>query len=112
MSCGTRTLVSVTGGIQPKVTHSTGEYRALLREFAAGIEAAHPGTEIATLVHDVPDPAVQVDGVLIRTAGDIGADLVVMGSHRPGWAEYLVNSHGGRVASHAPVSVFVVRAPA
>ncbi len=103
------TLVSVTGGIQPKVTHSTEHYEELLAEFAREIEAAEEGVKIGTRVYDVPDPSVQVDSVLVRAVDEIDADLVVIGSHRPGWVEYLIDSHGGRIASHAPVSVFVVR---
>jgi nucleotide-binding universal stress UspA family protein len=62
--------------------------------------------------YEAPDPAVEVDRKLLAIIQESGADLIVMATHQPGWIEYLVNSHGGRLASHAPVSVFVVRDPA
>ena len=102
------TLVSVTGGIQAKVSHSSDKYADLLAEFAAGIAQSH-GVTVQSRVYDVPDPSVEVDRKLLDAIEDTGADLVVMATHQPGWVEYLVNSHGGRLAAHAPVSVFVVR---
>jgi len=80
----------------------------MLAEYAGEISQSG-GIEVASTVYEVPDPSVEVDGVVIRAIGDTEADLIVMASHQPGWVEYFVNSHGGRVASHAPVSVFVVR---
>lgn len=102
------TLVSVVGGLQAKVSNSSGKYSKKLAEFAAGVSELHDVT-FESIVYEVPDPAVQVDGTVLKVVNEIGADLIIMASHQPGWAEYLVNSHGGRVASHAPVSVFVVR---
>ena len=54
------TFVSVTGGLQAKVSHSKARYTALLEEFAAGV-AAREGVEIACRVYDVPDPSVDPD---------------------------------------------------
>ncbi len=102
------TLVSVAGGINGMVSHSVDEMERLLSAYAAQVGAAER-VEVDSRFYDVPDPSVEVDRVLIKAIGDTGADLVVMASHHPGWVEYLVNSHGGRVASHAQVSVFVVR---
>ena len=59
--------------------------------------------------YGVPDPSVEVDRKLIQLIEELDVDLIVMASHQPGWVEYIVNSHGGRIASHAPISVFVVR---
>lgn len=102
------TLVSVTGGLQAKVSHSSETYARLLAEFAAEKAEEH-GVRMESRVYDVPDPSVEVDRKLLEAIGDLGVDLVVMASHQPGWVEYLVNSHGGRLAAHAPVSVFLVR---
>ncbi len=38
-----------------------------------------------------------------------GADLVVIGSHQPGFDNYLIGPNVARVVRHAPVSVLVVR---
>jgi len=102
------TLVSVSGGIQGKVSHSHEEYGRRLALFADEIAAAH-GIGVESLNYGVPDPSVEVDQKLIQAIEELKADLVVMASHQPGWVEYIVNSHGGRLASHAPISVFLVR---
>lgn len=102
------TLVSVVGGLQQKVSNSSGEYASMLADFAAEV-AKTSGTEIQSRIFEVPDPSVEVDRKLLQAIEELGADLIVMATHQPGWIEYLVNSHGGRLASHAPISVFVVR---
>jgi len=104
------TLVSVSGGLQGKVSHYSGEYGRQLALYADGVGAEH-GLTVGSRNYGVPDPSVEVDQKLIAAIGDLGADLVVMASHQPGWVEYIVNSHGGRMARHAPISVFVVRSP-
>lgn len=102
------TLVSVVGGLQQKVSNSSGEYASMLADFAAEV-AKSSGTEIQSRIFEVPDPSVEVDRKLLQAIEELGADLIVMATHQPGWIEYLVDSHGGRLASHAPISVFVVR---
>jgi len=37
------------------------------------------------------------------------ADLIVMGSHRPAMATYLLGSNAARIVRHAPCSVMVLR---
>jgi nucleotide-binding universal stress UspA family protein len=58
-----------------------------------------------------PTRRIDVDKVLLSTAVvESGAvDLVVMQSHVPGISDYLWGSHGGHLAAHADISVFVVR---
>jgi len=102
------TLVSVSGGLQGKVSHSHEEYGRRLAAFAEKIARAE-AVEVGSLNYGVPDPSVEVDHKLMQAIDDLGADLVVMATHQPGWLDYIVNSHGGRLASHAPISVFVVR---
>ncbi len=46
---------------------------------------------------------------IIQTAEKIGADLIVMGSHRPELADYLIGPNAARVVRHTPCSVMVVR---
>jgi nucleotide-binding universal stress UspA family protein len=45
----------------------------------------------------------------MKAIDKIGADLVVMASHKPGFLEHIFSSHGGYIAQHATCSVFVVR---
>ena len=46
---------------------------------------------------------------IIETAEKIGADLIVMGSHRPELADYLIGPNAARVVRHIACSVMVVR---
>ncbi|WP_372993446.1 universal stress protein [Sulfitobacter sp.] len=55
------------------------------------------------------DPSIDLDDVLKRFADAIGIDLIIMASHIPGIAEHFFASNAGHLASHAKVSVFVIR---
>ncbi len=44
-----------------------------------------------------------------RTANKLGADLIVLASHRPETADFLLGPNAARVVRHARQSVFVVR---
>ena len=46
---------------------------------------------------------------VLSKAGEIGADLIVMASHRPELQDYLLGPNAARVVRHAPISVMVVR---
>ncbi|MBT3907667.1 MAG: universal stress protein [Rhodospirillales bacterium] len=46
---------------------------------------------------------------ILRVAGEISADLIVMGSHRPSMEDYLLGPNAARVVRHASCSVLVVR---
>lgn len=46
---------------------------------------------------------------IIETARKIGADLIVIGSHRPALRDYLIGPNAARVVRHADCSVMVVR---
>ncbi len=46
---------------------------------------------------------------IIDLAEKIGADLIVMGSHRPELKDYLLGPNAARVVRHAACSVMVVR---
>lgn len=46
---------------------------------------------------------------ILRLAGGIGADLIVMASHRPELKDYLIGPNASRVVRHADMSVLVVR---
>ena len=46
---------------------------------------------------------------IMRTAEAGGADLIVMGSHRPELSDYLLGPNAARVVRHATCSVMVVR---
>ncbi|WP_404405254.1 universal stress protein [Pelagibacterium halotolerans] len=46
---------------------------------------------------------------ILRTADDIGADLIIMESHRPALSDYLLGPNAARVVRHARQSVYVHR---
>ena len=50
-----------------------------------------------------------MDAALLEAISATGADLVIMASHVPGVAEYVLGSHGGHLAVHAPCSVMLIR---
>jgi nucleotide-binding universal stress UspA family protein len=88
--------------------------------FPEGFEKDHR-KEIDKLLHafvaeHVPDCKVQqivAEGTaykeILQTAEDIGADLIVMGSHRPELKDYLLGPNSERVVRHSNKSVLVVR---
>lgn len=55
------------------------------------------------------DLHVNVGADIVKAAKDYDCDLIVMASHVPGIKEHFLSSNAGYVASHAPVSVYVVR---
>ena len=48
-------------------------------------------------------------GEILRVAGEIKADLIVMASHRPELQDFLLGPNAARVMRHASCSVLVVR---
>lgn len=101
-------IVGVTGNEPSAVAHTPEEYGGKLAAFAeaAGGRLGHPMRAEMIRVHDL---TVDLDKAIIRKATEIGADLVVMASHRPGIGEYVFGSNAGHVAQHSSLSVFVVR---
>ena len=46
---------------------------------------------------------------ILHLAEKFGCDLIVMASHRPELADYLLGPNAARVVRHAPQSVMVIR---
>lgn len=102
------TVVSVTGTQPGDVSLKQHTIEEKLNACANQI-AEQSGAQVETRnIHSV-DVAVEVDGDLKRAAEDIGADLIVVGTHAPRITDHLFSSHAGYLAKHASVSVFVVR---
>lgn len=100
--------VGVTVETPSEVAHTPEEYADKLEAFCAA-EAAKHGIEASSKVVVSLDPAVDLDPTLLHAIGEVGADVVVMASHVPGLPEHIFASNAGYVASHAAVSVFVIR---
>lgn len=102
------TIVSVTGTQPGDVTQSDAAISAELKAIVDQL-TEQSGSEVeARNIHSV-DVAAEVDGDLTRAAEEIGADLIVVGTHAPRITDHIFSSHAGYLAKHAKVSVFVVR---
>ena len=104
----TLTYVSVTAETPTSIARNPEEFGEKLADFARA-RAAADGLTIDAVPYIATDPTIDIDAILLRAAEEAGADLVVIASHKPGLADYFWGSHGGRLASHAGISVFVVR---
>jgi nucleotide-binding universal stress UspA family protein len=101
-------IVGVTEETPGPVAHNPQEYARRLDAFADELARTH-GIATQAKAYAAHDPATQIDETLLKAVGETGADLVVMASHPPTAGGALLPSHGGRLASHAAVSVFLVR---
>ena len=101
-------VTGVTQSVPTAVAKTPEAYAEKLEAFTAEQSSALgvPMTAHSEVSHD---PSVDLDEVLARTAEAIGADLIVMASHVPGFAERIFASNAGYLASHAKMSVLVVR---
>lgn len=66
---------------------------------------AHGLDSSADIVVREGNPAADI----LDFANDTGVDMIVMASHDPGFADYLLGSVAARVVRHAHCSVLVVR---
>ncbi|MGM0785125.1 MAG: universal stress protein [Pseudomonadota bacterium] len=100
--------VGVTATQPGSVARTPEEYQQKLDAFAAERAKVH-GQPVSTRTITSPDPVADLDDLLIDAIDDVGADLVVMPTHPPKHLDVLMASHGGKVATHTDVSVFLVR---
>ncbi|WP_432470999.1 universal stress protein [Amphritea sp. HPY] len=101
--------VGVSSALPSEIAHNPDEFANQLELFAQQQADKHGLPEVTSWAVISHDPAVDLDAKLMQTATELGADLIVMASHVPGLIEYVFSSNAGYVASHASVSVFVVR---
>ena len=102
------TAVSVTSSAPTSVAHNPAEFSEKLKAFAVEQSALYgaPFMAKSMISHD---PAVDLDETLEKAASELNADLVVMASHVPGFMDHVFSSRAGYLASHATISVMVVR---
>lgn len=101
-------LLGITSSAPSGVAHNPKEFAEKLAGFAASQSTAR-GVEFKTDAAVSTDIAVDLDKVLDQEIHRLGADLVVMASHVPGFRDYIFGSNSGYLASHTDVSVFVIR---
>ena len=93
-----------TGSEGGSVASALAEAHSSIHDAEAAFKAAGIATEARIVENRVPH-----EGIL-ESAVDLGADLIVMGSHgRRGLQRFLLGSVVQRVLSHADVPVLVVR---
>ena len=102
------TFVSASNATPGEIAHSPDEFREKLASFAKdkGQAGGYPADAHALILHDT---TADLDHALVEASKEINADLVIMASHRPNFADYFWSSNGGAVASHANASVMIVR---
>jgi nucleotide-binding universal stress UspA family protein len=103
------TYVGATTSMPGEAAHSPEEFEQKLKAFAQEQAQKHGLNQADAKALRSHDPARDLDKVLIQGAHDIGADVIVMASHVPGVVDHVFESHGGSVALHADLSVFVIR---
>lgn len=77
--------------------------RKSLEERMEALNASTEGPAEAEVIDGPPGPSI------VDYAVDKNVDCIVMRSHKPELADYLLGSTAGRVVRHAPCSVHVVR---
>ncbi|QPC44717.1 universal stress protein [Kaustia mangrovi] len=90
------------------VAHTPREFAEKLEQFGKE-EAQKRDVQATTKAVMSHDPSIDLDDTLMKAVKETCADLVVMASHTPGLPEHIFASNAGYMASHADVSVFVVR---
>ena len=101
-------LVGVTQSAPTEVARTPEAFDAKLEEYARAQSAAL-GVTFAARSEVSHDIVVDLSDSLTRAAEAIGADLVVMASHKPGLVEHVIGSNAGHFAAHASMSVLILR---
>ncbi len=101
-------FVAVTTAVPGALAHTPDEFRDKLDAYVAD-QAAKYGITASGHAVVAPDPVAELEASLLQAIQDTGADLVVMATHIPNVTDHFWPSNGGRVASHADASVFLVR---
>ena len=111
-----RALRSDTGRILAIHVHemASGSVRTYLDDDVVEEAYAKAGTRLKERVGDNPDvEPVLLKGHSGRTITDyadrIGADCIIVGSHKPGLRDFFLGSTAARVVRHAPCAVHVLR---
>jgi len=101
-------LLAVTSSAPGEVAHNPQEFHQKLSQFADA-QSTRLGVEFKTRDAVTPDPAVDLAKVLDDQIHQLGADLIVMASHVPGFGDYVFASNSSYLGSHTDLSIFVVR---
>jgi nucleotide-binding universal stress UspA family protein len=101
--------VDVVDAVPTMSAHTEGERMAdRLKKFAATQAKAY-GVQTDDHVALRGDLHLNVGSDIVKAARERDCDLIVMASHVPGFKDHILSSNAGYVASHAPMTVYVVR---
>lgn len=103
------TYVAVTTETPSEHARTPDEFQKKLEAFAADQASKQGIARTDARSYASHDPSADLDDALMNAVSEIGANLVIIGSHKPGFAEHIFASHAGHMAMHAPVSVMIVR---
>ena len=101
-------IVGVTASAPSSVAHNEQEFTEKLAQYAESKSAEHSLEFDHKVVHN-NDPAVELDDALADACEAMGADLVVMASHVPGFMDHFFKSNASRLVAHTSISVMIVR---
>lgn len=79
------------------------------RDAIARLKAMTSGIGIADDRLSFAAPLGNIAEGVLSAADDFGADLIVVGAHRPSMAKFLLGSNATKVTRHAKASVLIVR---
>lgn len=101
--------VDVVDAVPTTSPHTEGERVAGRLARFAKHEGQRHGIKTSEQIALRSDLHLNVGADIVKAAKETGCDLIVMASHVPGLKDHFLSSNAGYVASHAPVTVFVVR---
>ncbi|MBN9886623.1 universal stress protein [Salipiger abyssi] len=104
----TAVYVGVTTEQPSSIARTPAEYGEKLAAFAAE-QGELRGIATDSKAYASHDPSIDLDPTLLKAVKETGADLVVMASHIPNVADRFWPANGGSIATHADVSVMLVR---
>ncbi|MFB9866468.1 universal stress protein [Vreelandella sulfidaeris] len=102
------TYVSVTANTPSSIARTPQEYEQKLEAFAQERHKVH-GQPVSIKVYSSTDPVANIDSLLEKAIAEVNADLVMMATHLPRHLDIVMPSHGGKLATHTDVSVFLIR---
>jgi nucleotide-binding universal stress UspA family protein len=100
--------VGVTTSQPNEVAPTPEAYERKLKAFAHE-HAPDSGHEPTARVYHDADPVADLDDILVRAIGEVGADIVVMATHLPKHLDAIMPANGSVIAKHTDASVLLVR---
>ncbi len=101
-------FVSAANTTPGAVAPTPSAFAAALESFARK-QAENRGVKASARAVEAKDVAADLTDILVDAVDDLGADLVVMATHAPHFADHFFAAHGASVAARTGASVFLVR---